>query len=273
MPRRSRLQRRLTPIAQLVSTTHGVAGLKAALDLVGYRGGPVRAPLLPVPDRVRGEIAQAIEAVARHHHASDRLIDSFSDPGRRRCHRACWRPSARPPRSHLDPELVALLDDIRTRLAQVFRAPSGALTLAISGTGTSGMEAVVGNLTQPGSRALAIVTGYFGARLADCCRRYGADVTTLDVEWGRAVDPADVKRALEDGRSRSRRHRARGDIHGRAESRRAGRPARARAGRDHHRRRRDVARRHAARDRRVAGGRVLFVLTERAWRAVGTRHP
>jgi 4-hydroxy-2-oxoglutarate aldolase len=57
------LQRRLTPIAQLVSTTHGVAGLKAALDLVGYRGGPVRAPLLPVADRVRGEIAQAIEAV------------------------------------------------------------------------------------------------------------------------------------------------------------------------------------------------------------------
>ena len=104
------------------------------------------------------------------------------------------------PRSHLDPELVALLDDIRTRLAQVFRAPSGALTLAISGTGTSGMEAVVGNLTQPGSRALAIVTGYFGARLADLLRRYGADVTTLDVEWGRAVDPADVKRALEDGR-------------------------------------------------------------------------
>ena len=56
------LQRRLTPIAQMVSTTYGVAGLKAALDLVGYRGGPVRAPLLPVSDRVRSEIEQAIEA-------------------------------------------------------------------------------------------------------------------------------------------------------------------------------------------------------------------
>jgi 4-hydroxy-2-oxoglutarate aldolase len=56
------LQRRLTPIAQMVSTTYGVAGLKAALDLVGYRGGPVRAPLLPIPDRARSEIEQAIEA-------------------------------------------------------------------------------------------------------------------------------------------------------------------------------------------------------------------
>lgn len=56
------LQRRLTPIAQMVSTTYGVAGMKAALDLVGYRGGPVRAPLLPLPVRVRSEIEQALEA-------------------------------------------------------------------------------------------------------------------------------------------------------------------------------------------------------------------
>ena len=104
------------------------------------------------------------------------------------------------PRSHLDPDLIALLDDIRSKLGQVFRAPAGALTLAISGTGTSGMEAVVANLTKPGSRALAIVTGYFGARLADLLGRYGADVTKLDVEWGRAVDPDAVKRALDGGR-------------------------------------------------------------------------
>jgi 4-hydroxy-2-oxoglutarate aldolase len=55
------LQRRVTLIAQLVSTTYGVAGLKHALDVVGYRGGPVRAPLLPATDRAQAEIAQAIE--------------------------------------------------------------------------------------------------------------------------------------------------------------------------------------------------------------------
>jgi 4-hydroxy-2-oxoglutarate aldolase len=57
------LQRRLTPIAQFVSTTYGVAGLKLALDLAGYRGGPVRAPLLPISDRARTEITQALETV------------------------------------------------------------------------------------------------------------------------------------------------------------------------------------------------------------------
>jgi len=105
-----------------------------------------------------------------------------------------------PPRSHLDPELVALLDDIRARLTRVFRAPDGAVTLATSGTGTSAMETVVANLTAPGKRALAIVTGYFGDRLAQMLTRYGAEVTRLDVEWGRAVDPAAVAAALSAGR-------------------------------------------------------------------------
>jgi len=59
------LQRRLTPLAQLVSSVYGVAGLKAALELVGFTGGPVRAPLLPIADRARSEIAQALELFRR----------------------------------------------------------------------------------------------------------------------------------------------------------------------------------------------------------------
>lgn len=100
------------------------------------------------------------------------------------------------PRSHLDPELMGIMDDIRGRLARVFRAPEGALTLAVSGTGTSGVETLVANLAEPGRRALVIVTGYFGERLATLLTRYGANVDRLDVEWGRAVDPSDVARAL-----------------------------------------------------------------------------
>src|SRR6476659_4454119 len=107
---------------------------------------------------------------------------------------------AAPQRSHLDPELVALLDEIRARLARVFRAPEGAVTLATSGTGTSAMETVVANLTAPGKKALAIVTGYFGDRLAQMLARYGAEVTRLDVEWGRAVDPAAVAAAMSSSR-------------------------------------------------------------------------
>ncbi len=61
------LQRLLTPLGRLVTTTHGVPGLKAALDLAGYRGGEPRAPLLPVTprvlDEIRSELARILEAV------------------------------------------------------------------------------------------------------------------------------------------------------------------------------------------------------------------
>ena len=107
---------------------------------------------------------------------------------------------ASPVLSHLDPYLLDAMDDLRARLARVFRAPADATVLAISGTGTSAMEAAVANLTSPGTRALVIVTGYFGDRLAQLLARYGADVHRLDVEWGRAVDPARVAAALDGGR-------------------------------------------------------------------------
>ena len=102
-----------------------------------------------------------------------------------------------PQRSHLDAELVALLDEIRGRLTRVFRAGDDTVTLAISGTGTCGMEAVVANLVEPGRRALVVVTGYFGDRLATMLARYGATVERVDGEWGTAIDPGRVAEALD----------------------------------------------------------------------------
>ncbi len=98
--------------------------------------------------------------------------------------------------SHLDPATMAVLDEIRGRLARVFRAPDGALSLLVSGTGTSGMETCVANLTAPGTRAVAVVNGYFGDRIAQMLQRYGAHVDRVEGEWGRAIDPADVRIAL-----------------------------------------------------------------------------
>ena len=109
------------------------------------------------------------------------------------------RAMAAPVLGHLDPALLDLMDDIRTSLGRVFRAPEGSLALAVSGTGTSGMEAAVANLVAPGTRVVSVVNGYFGARLADMAARYGGDVRRIEGEWGRAIDPGAVQRALEEG--------------------------------------------------------------------------
>src|SRR3977135_714929 len=82
--------------------------------------------------------------------------------------------------------MAALLDGVRARLTRLFRAPDGSFALAISGTGTSGMETAVANVVREGTRVLVVVSGYFGDRLAQMCERYGAAVTRLDVEWGTA---------------------------------------------------------------------------------------
>jgi alanine-glyoxylate transaminase/serine-glyoxylate transaminase/serine-pyruvate transaminase len=101
--------------------------------------------------------------------------------------------------SHLDPAMMSMLDDVRQRLGSAFGAGDGAFSFAVSGTGTSGMEAAVANLTKPGSRALVVVGGYFGDRLAQMLERYGATVSRLPVEWGRACDPEQLARALQAG--------------------------------------------------------------------------
>jgi alanine-glyoxylate transaminase / serine-glyoxylate transaminase / serine-pyruvate transaminase len=106
------------------------------------------------------------------------------------------RAMAAPVLSHLDPDFVPLLDEVRASLQRVFRADSKALTIATSGTGTSAMEAAVANAVADGTRGVVIVTGYFGDRLAQIFERYGARVRRIDVEWGRAVDPQRLRDEL-----------------------------------------------------------------------------
>lgn len=58
--RASSLQAKLTPLAAAVTTKYGIGGLKAALDLAGYKGGAVRAPLRAPDDAARAEIARLL---------------------------------------------------------------------------------------------------------------------------------------------------------------------------------------------------------------------
>jgi 4-hydroxy-2-oxoglutarate aldolase len=61
--RASLLQSKLTPLAAAVTTRFGIGGLKAALDLSGYQGGAVRAPLQAPDESARAEIARLLEEV------------------------------------------------------------------------------------------------------------------------------------------------------------------------------------------------------------------
>jgi 4-hydroxy-2-oxoglutarate aldolase len=57
------LQQRITPLARSVGGVYGVAGLKAALDLIGYSGGVPRPPLRPAPSHVIETISSQLAAL------------------------------------------------------------------------------------------------------------------------------------------------------------------------------------------------------------------
>jgi alanine-glyoxylate transaminase/serine-glyoxylate transaminase/serine-pyruvate transaminase len=94
---------------------------------------------------------------------------------------------AQPTIGHLDPVFLTLMDQIRTGLQQIFRTKNE-MTLALSGTGSAGMEAVFVNLVEPGDRVLIGVNGVFGGRMKDVASRCGAQVQTVDAPWGRVIE-------------------------------------------------------------------------------------
>jgi 4-hydroxy-2-oxoglutarate aldolase len=54
------LQDQLTPLARAVTRTHGIGGLKTAMELAGLVGGAVRAPLRRPDESAAAEIAQLL---------------------------------------------------------------------------------------------------------------------------------------------------------------------------------------------------------------------
>jgi alanine-glyoxylate transaminase/serine-glyoxylate transaminase/serine-pyruvate transaminase len=96
---------------------------------------------------------------------------------------------------HLDPYYLQLMDDLQLMLRGLFRTENR-MTMAISATGSAGMEATVVNLIEPGDAMLVCVNGVFGTRMADVAQRAGAVVTTVERPWGEVFSPTDLKDAL-----------------------------------------------------------------------------
>ena len=104
---------------------------------------------------------------------------------------------AAPTVGHLDPYFLKIMDELQQMLRQVFRTENR-LTLAISGTGSDGMEACVFNLIEPGDKMLVCVNGVFGGRMAEVGRRAGAEVVTIEKPFGEIFTTTEVEAALKE---------------------------------------------------------------------------
>ncbi len=118
-------------------------------------------------------------------------------PGPSDVHPRVLKAMATPLVGHLDPDFLEIMNETREMLREVYQTKNE-LTIAISGTGSAGMEAVLVNLLEPGDKAVVCINGYFGERMADIVRRCGAEPIILNAEWGTIVEPDEVKKVLAD---------------------------------------------------------------------------
>jgi alanine-glyoxylate transaminase/serine-glyoxylate transaminase/serine-pyruvate transaminase len=117
-------------------------------------------------------------------------------PGPSDAHPAVTRAMATPLIGHLDPQFIGIMNSVRSMLQQIFRTENE-MTFAVSAPGSAGMETCLVNLLEPGDEALICIHGVFGGRMADVAERCGAVVHRVEAEWGKHIDPSQVKDALE----------------------------------------------------------------------------
>jgi alanine-glyoxylate transaminase/serine-glyoxylate transaminase/serine-pyruvate transaminase len=111
-------------------------------------------------------------------------------------HPRVMRALSAPTVGHLDPELLALYAEEQDLLRTVFQTQNE-WTFALSGTGTSGMEAALVNLVEPGDEVLIAIHGYFGERLADIAARVGGQVDRITRPLGEIFTVEEIETALQ----------------------------------------------------------------------------
>lgn len=102
----------------------------------------------------------------------------------------------KPMLGHLDAEFHAILDEVVEMLRLVYQRKEG-LALALSATGTGGLEAGLGALLDPGDKIIVGTAGFFGDRIVELARRRGAEIIELRGAPGDCVPTASFVEALE----------------------------------------------------------------------------
>lgn len=101
----------------------------------------------------------------------------------------------RPIIHHRTPQFQAYLKEAQEGLKYLFQTKNDICILA--GSGTSGMDASVCSLLSPGDKVLTVEGGKFGERWTEICKAYKIDAQVVQVKWGTSVDPALIKKSLQ----------------------------------------------------------------------------
>ena len=103
--------------------------------------------------------------------------------------------TAQPTIGHLDPAFIGMMDELND-LVRYAMQTENQCTLTISGPGSAGMEACIGNLVEAGDTVVVCRNGVFGERMRQLVIRAGATAIAVDQTWGEPIDPVALDQAL-----------------------------------------------------------------------------
>ena len=116
-------------------------------------------------------------------------------PGPSMVHPRVLKAMSTPLLGHLDPKFLEIMNEVQGLLRAVFQTQNP-FTIAVSGTGSAGMEAALVNVVEPGDAVVVGVNGVFGGRMAEIVGRCGGKLVKLEVPWGQVFPREAIAEAL-----------------------------------------------------------------------------
>lgn len=95
-----------------------------------------------------------------------------------------------------DREFIEINARMRRRLVELVRGEGAYTTVPMQGSGTFAVEAMLGTFLPRGGKALILINGAYGKRMARICDYMGRAYAVIEAPEDRAINPAAVERAL-----------------------------------------------------------------------------
>ena len=102
---------------------------------------------------------------------------------------------AKHPIGHRSSEFSKIVRRVEEGLKWIFQTKYDVQIYTSSGTGA--MESAISNLVNEGDKVLSLIIGNFGARWAKIAAMRGANVQKLEVPYGQAIKPDELKKILD----------------------------------------------------------------------------
>ncbi|HVE75596.1 MAG TPA: aminotransferase class V-fold PLP-dependent enzyme, partial [Actinomycetota bacterium] len=98
-------------------------------------------------------------------------------------------------RAHFGDEWMQIHDEALDNVRQILGGAEK--PYLVPGSGTTALEMAVASIFEPGQRVVVADTGFFGNRLLEVAAALELEVTRIEVEVGKAIDPSQISDACE----------------------------------------------------------------------------